>query len=344
MVHVSTKSAVGWNCIEPQVASLTMQGFASRPCRFSCPIAVVAIPWNNCTNTRWLGVAEKIGRPVRDFVREKFARKNAFLSAEIWVWKREKKSQTIFSDFWSWSDGRVSFSKSHTRQPFFQLDASLYWVGYAPTMSPQLSTRCALSRSSKTFQRVLVVPAWQGTLRRAVPTKGLFKENAPFIFLIWMGSFARTLFSRTLLPWPVLCYSGEILHARFSNTSFGRTLLGSNFWGLLLEQTFCRHCAAFPQGTLRKNNREKIKELWETHVEIRMSIHFFRVHMDRGVFSLEKVCTSVRNPHGKATHVDHHMAIHTPRSTKGFNAMCRSLLSEFSGKPPQAFESSRKVK
>ena len=33
---------------------------------------------------------------------------------------------------------------------------------------------------------------------------------------------------------------------RFSNTSFGRTLLGSNFGGLLLEQTFGRHSAAFP--------------------------------------------------------------------------------------------------
>ena len=33
-----------------------------------------------------------------------------------------------------------------------------------------------------------------------VPTKRVFKENALFIFFILMGSFARTLFSRTLLP------------------------------------------------------------------------------------------------------------------------------------------------
>ena len=33
-----------------------------------------------------------------------------------------------------------------------------------------------------------------------VPTNRLFKENAPFIFFILMGPFARTLFSRTLLP------------------------------------------------------------------------------------------------------------------------------------------------
>ena len=35
---------------------------------------------------------------------------------------------------------------------------------------------------------------------RTVPTKTLFKENAPFISFILMGPFARTLFSRTLLP------------------------------------------------------------------------------------------------------------------------------------------------
>ena len=41
---------------------------------------------------------------------------------------------------------------------------------------------------------------------------------------------------------------GKVYMQRFSNTSFGRTLLGSNFGGLLLKQTFCRHFAAFPIG------------------------------------------------------------------------------------------------
>ena len=82
------------------------------------------------------------------------------------------------------------------------------------------------------------------------------------------------------------------------------------------------------------------RTIWGIHVEIHMSIHFFRVHMDRGVFSLEKVCTSMQNPHGPGTHMDHHMAIHMPRSTEWFNAMRRSLLSEFSGKAPKALESS----
>ena len=55
------------------------------------------------------------------------------------------------------------------------------------------------------------------------------------------------LFSRTLPSRPILRLSGQILHPNFSNTSFGRTLLGSSFWGLLLEQTFGRHSAAFPK-------------------------------------------------------------------------------------------------
>ena len=75
VLNVPTKSAVGWNCIEPEAMSLTMQGFMSPPCRFSCPIAVVAIAWNNCADTQRLGVAEKCRRPVRDFLREKFAKK-----------------------------------------------------------------------------------------------------------------------------------------------------------------------------------------------------------------------------------------------------------------------------
>ena len=165
VLNVPTKSAVGWNCIEPEATSLTMQGFMSLPRRFSCPIAVVAIAWNNCANTQRLGVAEKSWRPVRDFLREKFAKKNAFLSAEIWVWKREKKSQTIFSNFWSWSVCRVSFSKSHTRRHFFSAwqQSLLSWL-CSQHVTPACSTKCALWKSSKTLQRVLVVPAWQGAL------------------------------------------------------------------------------------------------------------------------------------------------------------------------------------
>ena len=90
-----------------------------------------------------------------------------------------------------------------------------------------------------------------------MPTKGLFKENAPCIFFILMGSFARTLlrlFLNTSALTNSLLFRGQIIDTRFSNTSFGRTPLGSNFGGLLLEQTFCRHFAAFPDVYEEKKN------------------------------------------------------------------------------------------
>ena len=125
---------VQWAGLEPEATSLTMQGFRLPPCRFNCSVVVVAIPWNNCTNTQRLGVAEEIRQSVRDILREKIARKNAFLSAEIWTWKREKKKcQTIFPGFWWCSVCRVSFSKSHNRQPVFfsawhQSESLLSWL------------------------------------------------------------------------------------------------------------------------------------------------------------------------------------------------------------------------
>ena len=44
--------------------------------------------------------------------------------------------------------------------------------------------------------------------------KKVVQGKCPLHFFILIGPFARTLFSRTLLPWPFLCYSGQILHAK----------------------------------------------------------------------------------------------------------------------------------
>ena len=64
--------------------------------------------------------------------------------------------------------------------------------------------------------------------------KRLFKQNAPFILLILMGPFSRTLFSPTLLPWPnwSLLFRANstckvLEHLVWSNTS------GFPFWGPL---------------------------------------------------------------------------------------------------------------
>ena len=72
--------------------------------------------------------------------------------------------------------------------------------------------------------------------------------KCPLHFLLLMGPFARTLFSRRLLPWPILCYSRQILHAKvlehivWSNTS------GFQFRGPLARINFCRHFVGFPNS------------------------------------------------------------------------------------------------
>ena len=78
-----------------------------------------------------------------------------------------------------------------------------------------------------------------------------FKENALLIFFILMG--ARLLEHSFLEHFGLEQFSviqGKFYMQRFSNTSFGRTLLGSNFGGLLLEHAFCGHFVAFPPWVL----------------------------------------------------------------------------------------------
>ena len=86
---------------------------------------------------------------------------------------------------------------------------------------------------------------------RTVPSKGLFKKNAPFILFFLMGSVARTLFSWTLLSWPILSHSGQILHSNvlehlvWSNTS------GFQFWGPLARTNFLSALCGLPTLTWR---------------------------------------------------------------------------------------------
>ena len=75
-----------------------------------------------------------------------------------------EKSQTIFSDFWSWCVCRVSWAKSQTRWRFFSLTAVSVELAMLSECVPSLSTKCALWKTNKSLQRVLVVPAWQGAL------------------------------------------------------------------------------------------------------------------------------------------------------------------------------------
>ena len=81
-----------------------------------------------------------------------------------------------------------------------------------------------------------------------VPIKTLFKENTPFISCFLMGPFARTLFSRTLLLWPILCHSGQLLLSKvLEHLVCSKTSDGFRFWGPLARTNFGWHFAAFPR-------------------------------------------------------------------------------------------------
>ena len=155
VLNVPTESAVGWNCIEPEATSLTMQGFTSLPCRFSCPIALVAIPWNNCANTQRLGVAEKIGRPVRDFFARKIGKKN--LPFRRNGFENAKKNLRPFSQILVPVRLQGLFLKISRQATSFSLTAVSVELAMLPACDPRLSTNCVLSKSSKALQRVLLV-------------------------------------------------------------------------------------------------------------------------------------------------------------------------------------------
>ena len=78
--------------------------------------------------------------------------------------------------------------------------------------------------------------------QEAAQYQPLFKEDASCIFSFLWGHLLEHSFLKHFWCDQFSVIQGEVSIKRFSATSFGRTLLGSDFGGLLLEQTF---------GTLR---------------------------------------------------------------------------------------------
>ena len=140
---------MGWNCIEPEATSLTMQGLMSPPCRFSCPIAVVPIAWNNCANTQRLGVAEKSRRPVQDFLREKFAKKMpSFL--QKYGFENARKNLRPFSQIFG--PGPFAGSLSQNLTPcdvFFSLQQSLLSWLCSQNVSPACQHNVLCEKAAK---------------------------------------------------------------------------------------------------------------------------------------------------------------------------------------------------
>ena len=69
--------------------------------------------------------------------------------------------------------------------------------------------------------------------------KGCSRKNSPFIFFHFNGAVcSNASFLEHFCLTNSSVIQGKLYTQRSSNTSFGRTLLGSNFGGLLLERTF----------------------------------------------------------------------------------------------------------
>ena len=111
---------------------------------------------------------------------------------------------------------------------------------------------------------------WSDFLRRPHSTyQKVVQGKCHLHFFISMGPFARTLFSRTLLPWRILYYSGQIIHAKvlehlvWSNTSafqfwvpLARTIFLSALRGLPIFQRSLLHWI-FPRKLKGNNYRAK---------------------------------------------------------------------------------------
>ena len=134
VVDVPTKSAVGWNCVKLEATSLTMQRCTSPPCKFSCPTAVVAIPWNKCTNTQRLGVAKKIDSQCEIFCKKHCEKKRLHFRRNMGLKTRENLN--LFYIFQTFGPGP---SESHTMRRFFSLTPVSVELAVLPACDPSLS-------------------------------------------------------------------------------------------------------------------------------------------------------------------------------------------------------------
>ena len=96
------------------------------------------------------GSRKKIDGQCEIFLREKFAKKNAFLSAEIWVWKRGKNLRPFSQIFGPGPLAGVSFSKSHTSRCSFSAwqQSLLRWL-CSQNVSPACQQNVLCEKAAK---------------------------------------------------------------------------------------------------------------------------------------------------------------------------------------------------
>ena len=113
----------------------------------------------NCANIQRLGVPDKLRQSVRKFCEKLLPEKNLCFPQK-YGFENARKNLRPFSQIFG--PGPLAGSLSQNLTPGGSIPVSVD-LAMLPAGDPSLSTKCALSKSSKTLQRVLVVLTWQGT-------------------------------------------------------------------------------------------------------------------------------------------------------------------------------------
>ena len=85
--------------------------------------------------------------------------------------------------------------------------------------------------------------------------KKVVQGKGPLLFFILVGSFARTLFSRTHLPYAILCYSGQTLHAKVFKHLLWSNTSGFQFWGPLAPTNILSALCGLPISVVSGRSR-----------------------------------------------------------------------------------------
>ena len=154
------------------------------------------------------------------------------------VWKGPQKSKTY---------GDNSPLRSYLSPFVFTVRSGPVWRQDLAILSPEgpRDNTCQLRSQPPSISEL---QEGAGSGGRTVPTKRLFKENAPFISSFEWGRLLEHSFLEHSCLDQFSVIQGKFYMQRFSNTSFGRTLLGSNLGASCSSELFCRQFAAFPQG------------------------------------------------------------------------------------------------
>ena len=155
--------------------------------------SVAPLLWLQCPGTTaqtpnsW-GQPKKTRQPGQDFCEKKLREKKPSFPQKC-GFENARRNLRPFLGFLVLVRFQGLFLKtSHQATFFFSLVPDSVELAMLPACDPGSSTKCFLSKSSKALQIVLVVPAWQGTLRENYREKNLMARFAPGVEQVFWPS------------------------------------------------------------------------------------------------------------------------------------------------------------